>query len=160
MALTDVYGANYKAAYVTVPSSKNNGERGAPVRCMLESFTFDADGAASETVYMGRLPAGAKVLSCRLYGPDLGGTGTIEVGNSASVDGSATDAADVDSFIDSVDGSGQAFDTSDNSAASNRGPSIGITRFSTDVNVILTFTGATSGATGKIIYLDLKYIVE
>jgi hypothetical protein len=160
MAFTVKTGTNYTSSFVTVPSSKNNGENGAPVRKLWESFTLDADAAASETVIMGRLPAGAKVIMCRLYGPDLGGTGTIEVGNSVSVDGSATDALDVDSFIDAVDSSGQAFDTSDNSSAANRGPAIGLIRFSTEVNVILTFTGATSGATAKIIYLDLSYIVE
>lgn len=160
MALTDVYGVNYKKSQVTVPYSKiHQGENGGRVRCLREKFTFDADGAAAETIYLGRLPAGAMVLSARVYGPDMGGTGTFELGNSASVDGSGTDAVDVDSFIDAGDWSGQAFDVLD-SNSSQRGPAIGIIRFSTEVNVILTTTGVTSGATGKSIYMDLRYIVE
>jgi hypothetical protein len=160
MALTNVYGTNYKSAYVTVPNSKiHQGEAGGRVRCLYESFTFDADGGASETVYMGRLPAGAKVLSARVFGVDMGGTGTAELGNSASVDGSATDAADVDSFLDAIDHSGQAFDVSD-LTASQRGPAIGLVRFTREVNVILTLTGATSGATGKVYYMIMTYIVE
>jgi hypothetical protein len=160
MALTNVYGNNYNDAYVESPQTKiHQGERGGRVKVMYESFTFDADGAASETVYLGRLPKGAKVLSARVFGPDLGGTGTSELGNSASVDGSATDAADVDAFIDAIDHSGQAFDVSD-SASSQRGPAIGLVRFSTEVNVIWTLTGATSGATSKIVYMILTYVVD
>jgi hypothetical protein len=159
MALTDVYGVNYKAAYVTVPGSKiGGGEKGGGVQVIREKFTFDADGGASETVKLARLPAGAMVLSARVFGPDLGGTGTFELGNSASVNGSAIDALDVDSFIDAGDSSGQAFDVLD-SASAQRGPAIGLVRFSTEVDVILTLTGATSGATSKSIYLVLSYIV-
>tara|TARA_R110000868_G_scaffold268290_1_gene527507 strand:- start:864 stop:1346 length:483 start_codon:yes stop_codon:yes gene_type:complete len=160
MALTDVYGINYKSAFVTVPSSKiTKGEAYGREHVMYEKFTFDADGAASETIKLGRLPAGAKVISARVFGPDLGGTGTFELGNSASVDGSATDALDVDSFIDAGDSSGQAFDVLD-SASAQRGPAIGLVRFSTEVDVILTLTGATSGASTKSIYMILRYIVD
>ena len=159
MALTNVYGVNYKAAYQDVPSTKvGGGEKGGVLYILREKFTFDADGGASETVKLGRLPAGAMVLAARVYGPDLGGTGTFELGNSASVNGSAVDALDVDSFIDAGDSSGQAFDVAD-SASAQRGPAIGIIRFASEVDVILTLTGATSGATGKSIYLDLRYIV-
>jgi hypothetical protein len=159
MALTDVYGINYKAAYVTVPSSKiGGGEKGGGVQVIREKFTFDADGAASETIKLARLPAGAMVLSARVFGPDLGGTGTFELGNSASVNGSAVDALDVDSFIDAGDSSGQAFDVLD-SASAQRGPAIGLVRFASEVDVILTLTGVTSGATSKSIYLVLSYIV-
>lgn len=160
MALTITTGINYTAAYVTVPSSKYNaGDNKGGVRVMYEKFTFDADGAASETVIMGRLPAGAKVLSARVFGVDMGATGTAELGNSVSVDGSATDALDVDSFLDAIDHSGQAFDVVD-SASAQRGPAIGLIRFATEVNVILTLTGATSGATGKSYYMILTYTIN
>jgi hypothetical protein len=159
MALTNVYGVNYLASRVTVPSSKiGGGENGGVKYVIREKFTFDADGGSSETVKLARLPAGAMVVAARVFGPDLGGTGTFELGNSASVDGSATDALDVDSFIDAGDSSGQAFDVSDKDSA-QRGPAIGLVRFSTPVDVILTLTGATSGATSKSIYMILEYIL-
>lgn len=159
MALTNVYGVNYKAAYQDVPSTKiGGGEKGGVVYSIREKFTFDADGAASETVKLARLPQGAMVLNARVFGPDLGGTGTFELGNSASVNGSGVDALDVDSFIDAGDSSGQAFDVID-AAAAQRGPAIGLIRFASEVDVILTLTGVTSGATGKSIYLVMEYIV-
>ncbi len=160
MSLTDVYGVNYKAALVTTPYTQiHQGEYGGKERVIREKFTFDADGGASETIKMGRLPPGAMVLSARVFGPDLGGTGTFELGNSASVDGSGDDTVDVDAFIDAGDHSGQAFDVLD-SASAQRGPAIGLVRFEKEVDVILTLTGATSGATSKSIYMILKYIVE
>lgn len=160
MALTNVYATNYKAALITSPPTNHPvGEHGGVVRLLRDKFVFDADGAASETIYLGRLPANAMVISARVFGPDLGGTGTFELGNSASVDGSATDAADVDSFIDAGDSSGQAFDVSDQDSA-QRGPSIGITKFAREVDVILTLTGVTSGATAKIIYVELLYVID
>lgn len=159
MALTNVYGVNYLASLVTVPSSKiGQGEHGGRKYIMREKFTFDADTGAAETIYLGRLPAGSMVLNCRVYGPDMGGTGTFTVGNSASVDGSAEDAALVTSFIAAGDWSGAAFDIND-SQASARGGAIGITRFSKEVDVILSNTGVTSGASTKSIYLLLEYIV-
>lgn len=160
MALTNVYGANYKAAYQDSPQVKTHqGEKGGRVRCLREKFTFDADAAASETVYMGRLPKGAMVLSARMFGPDLGGTGTSELGNSASVDLSGDDTADVDSFLDAIDHSGQAFDVNDHDS-SQRGPAVGLIRFTKEVNVIWTLTGVTSGATNKIVYMIMEYIVD
>ncbi len=160
MALTNVYGTNYKAAYVTVPHSKiNSGYEKGQVYSMYESFTFDADGGASETVYMGKLPSGATVMSARVFGVDMGGTGTAELGNAASTDAAATEAIDVDGFLDAIDHSGQAFDVVD-SASAQRGPSIGLRKFLAPVDVILTLTGATASATNKVYYMILTYVVD
>ncbi len=160
MALTNLYGVNYKAQYVTLPPTTiHQGEAYGKERVMYEKFTLDADAADGDTVVMGRLPAGAKVIGARVFGPDLGGTGTLELGNSVSVDGSATDAADTDSLIDAADSSGQAFDVVD-SASSQRGPAIGLVRFTTPVNVTLRFVGVTASATGLIVYMIVRYIVD
>lgn len=156
MAFTDVYGANYRKAYVAEPRQRiQQGEWGGHVKVLREKFTLDADGAAAETVLMGKLPKGAMVLSARIFGPDLGGTGTLALGNAASADG--TEAVDVDGFIASADSSGQAFDVSDEDS---RGASIGIRRFTKEVDVTLTFTGVTASATGLIVYAILEYIVD
>jgi hypothetical protein len=156
MALTNVYGVNY-ANTVAVPAVKvNNGEYGGQEHVIRESFTLDADAGGTETVYMGKLPAGAMVISARLFGADLGGSATFELGNAASAD--AVEAVDIDGFIDAGDPSGAAYDILD-SAASTRGASIGIRRFASPVDIILTFGAATSGATGKIVYMVLKYII-
>lgn len=160
MSLTNVYAVNYKAALVTEPGVKiHQGELGGRERVMYDKITLDADAASADEVFMGRLPAGAKVIGARLFGADLGGTGTLLLGNSASVDSSGDDTADDDSFITAADSSGQAYDVVD-SASSQRGAAIGLVRFTKPVNVKLKFSGATSGATSKVVYMILKYIVE
>lgn len=159
MALTNKFGVNFKAALVTVPAARiHQGECGGKELVILDSITLDADAASGDVVKIGRLPAGAKVIGARVFGADLGGTGTLKLGNSASVDGSATDAAVDNSFILAADSSGQAYDVSDG-ASGQRGAGIGITRFSREVDVELKFVGVTSGATGVVVYVMVKYIV-
>ncbi len=161
MALTNLYGVNYKKALVTVPPLKiKQGELGGKKRLLIDSFALDADAAGTEVVIMGRLPKNALVVRARVFGPDLGGTGTLKLGNSVSVDGSGTDAVDDDSFITAADSSGQAFDVSDNATAAMRGAAIGKVRFSTEVNLTLTFSGATSGATAAVVYTIVEYIID
>lgn len=161
MALTNKNAVNYKAALVTVPAvAIHQGEYGGKERICIDTIALDADAADGDVVKIGRLPAGAKVINARVFGPDLGATGTLKLGNSASVDGSATDAALADAFIKAADSSGQAFDVGDGATAAMRGAGIGATRFAREVDITLTFNGATSGATGLVITSIVKYIVE
>jgi hypothetical protein len=160
MALTNKYGVNYKAALVTVPPSRiHQGEYGGKQLSLIDTIVLDADAASGDVVKIGRLPAGAKVLSARVFGADLGATGTLKLGNSASMDGSGTDAAVDNSFITAADSSGQAYDVWDGTTAAMRGAAIGVTRFTKEVDVELKFVGATSGATGALITVMLEYIV-
>lgn len=161
MGLTNKFGVNYKGAYVTIPSVKiHQGENGGRERTLVETFVLDADAADQDTVIMGRLPPGAKVLGARLFGADLGGAGTLRLGTSASVDGSLTDAAAPQGIIVDADSSGQAYDVSDGASAAMRGASVGLVRNATEVNITLLFNGVTSAATGKQVTMILKYIVE
>lgn len=159
MSLTNLYGANYKKSLVTEPFQKvHQGEWGGKELTLVETFTLDADAADQQSVKVGRLPPGAMVLGARIYGPDLGATGTLQLGNSVSINGKATDAAVANSFIKAADSSGQVFDVADGAAA-QRGAAIGV-RFASSVDVTLLFNGATSGATGLIITVIVKYIVD
>jgi hypothetical protein len=161
MALTNKYGVNYKAALVTVPSARiHQGEYGGKELVLYDKIVLDADAASGDVVKIGRLPAGAKVIGARVFGADLGGTGTLKLGNSASMDGTTDDAADDDSFITAADSSGQAFDVVDGASAAMRGAAIGLVRFTKEVDVELKFVGVTSGATAVTIYVIVKYIVD
>ncbi len=160
MALTNVYGVNYKRGLVTVPNKRNHqGDWGGKIHYMEDTITLDADAADTDEVFVGRLPPGAKVIAARVFGADLGATGTLKLGNSASVDGTTDDAADDDSFITGADSSGQAYDVSDGASATMRGAAIRKVRFTKEVNVKLKFNGATSGATGAVIYVQVLYII-
>lgn len=161
MALTIKYGANYKTAFVDTPRKMiHQGEYGGKERVCVDSITLDADAADQDTVKIGRLPAGAKVISARVFGPDLGATGTLKLGISASLDGSGDDAADDDAFIKAADSSGQAFDVGDGATAAMRGASIGLVRNTKECDITLLFNGATSGATGFKVVSIVKYIIE
>lgn len=161
MALTNKYGVNFKKSLVTVPPLKvHQGEYGGKIMTMMDSITLDADAADGDVVKVGRIPKGALVLAAKLFGPDLGGAGTLKLGNSASVDGSATDAAVDSAFITAADSSGQAFDVSSGATAAMRGASIQKVRFASEVDLELKFNGATSGATGLIIYSRIDYVID
>lgn len=161
MAIGSDYGVNYKAALVTVPYVKvHQGEYGGKERVMIDTYVFAAEAADTDTIKLGRLPAGAKVINARVFGPDLGGTGTLKLGNTASVDGSGTDALAATSFIVAADSSGQAFDVGDGATAAMRGAAIGKVRFSREVDILLTFNGATAAATGATLVCIVKYIVD
>jgi hypothetical protein len=69
--MAELSGKNYTKAFVNVPSERPNvGEYGGAVKVLLD--TIDA-GAAADTVNIGKLPKGAKVLSVNSVG--LGGAG-------------------------------------------------------------------------------------
>lgn len=161
MGLTNKFGVNYKGAFQATPRvNVHQGEYGGKERVMIDTIVLDAEAASGDVVKMGRLPAGAKVLGARVFGADLGGAGTLKLGNSASVDGSLTDAAVDNSFITAADSSGQAFDVGDGATAAMRGAGIGVTRFSREVDIELKFVGVTASGTGVTITSIVKYIVE
>lgn len=160
MAFTNVYAANYKNAFQDSPAVKiQQGEYGGRKLVMYDQFTLDADGGASETVYFGRLPKGALVLNARLFtDSDLGGTGTIELGHTAGLNDSTAETLNVDAFLEAADASGQAEDVISSESA-QRGSRIGGTRLADEVDVIATFTGATSSATGAVVTVILEYVL-
>lgn len=155
-----VNGVNYKAALVTVPPAKvHQGEWGGKELTMIDTYTMTGDAADGDIINMGRLPAGAKVLSARIFGADLGGTGTLKLGHTASNDGSGSDSALANAYIKAADSSGQAWDVTDGSTAAMRGADIGLVRLSKECDLQLAFVGATSGATGVVITSIVKYVV-
>lgn len=158
MSFSADYGDNTEAALgVARPQVlKRQGEGGGKVRVLREVFTLPADAAANAVVKMGKLPKGAMVIAARLFGPDLGGTGTLLLGNAASADGAET--ADDNGFIDAADSSGQVFDVK--AEGTNRGAKVGITRLAGEVDVELKFSGATSSATGLKVYMIVQYLVD
>lgn len=65
-------GKNYQKAYVNSPSERPNvGEYGGSVKILLDSS--DA-GIAADTIKIGKLPKGAKVLSVNSVGLGTGGS--------------------------------------------------------------------------------------
>jgi len=144
-----LYGKN--ATLLRANKKAGVGEVNGHVKTMYDEFTFTGEAANADTLDIGApLPKGARVLACVLKAPDLGGTGTVDVGHLANAGGDSAVAA---GFISAQDTSGQA------SQGSGNGASIG-KKFAAETQTQLTFTGATASATGKTIQCWISYIVD
>jgi hypothetical protein len=162
--MATIYGYNYNRAFITTPFRKAPpGEINGKIRHIVERVTLAADAASGDVARVGKLPKNSRVVFAQLSGPDLGGTGTLLLGNAANTAASpvGTDAADDDSLLAAVDSSGQAFVVSSSSSAAQRGVKMGDpTRWTAETEIELKFSGATSGATAKSIDVLIGYILD
>lgn len=146
--MSTLYGLNYDRAY-----NKNRmmgvGEYNGHKKVMYDELTFAAEAANNDILKVGKLPKGARVLSCTVKSPDLGGTGTLNIGTPSN----GVEAADADGFVVGADASGQAVQ------ASGNGANIGV-KFSAETDIEVTFVGATASATGKKLQVWTEYIVD
>lgn len=147
--MSTLYGRNYDEVYNN-NGKVDPGEYNGHKKVLFEDYTFVAEASSADILKLGKLPKGARVLSATLKSPDLGGTGTIDVGTLANDEG---DAADQDGFIAAADASGQAVQQA------GSGANIG-KKFSGETVVQAYFNGATGSATGKTIQVWIEYIVD
>lgn len=151
--MTDLFGVNYKKVYQDDPSGKaNKGEYNGHKKVLFDEHTFAADvNAIGDKIYIGKLPAGARVLKAVVKSPSLGTTGIVHLGHEASESGDIT--ADADAFVVSADAGGQAVQDS--------GSGLGIgKRFDEAVTVLLELTEATDAAQDDKIQAWLEYVVD
>lgn len=140
-------GTNYGNAY---PSSGAVGrfavgEYDGRVRMMRDSYTFGADVfSASDFIYVGKIPAGARVIGAGIQGPSLGTTGIFDLGT----------ADDPNGFVSGADMGGQAAVKLGSTEAL-----IG-TKFTEETNLILDCTEATDSANGDTIQAWIQYVME
>jgi hypothetical protein len=142
-----LFGKN--ATLINAAKKAGVGEVNGHSKTMYDEYTLLADAANLDTIDLGaKLPKGARVTSCVLKAPDLGGTGTMDVGYLAN----GVDAAALTGFIAAGDTSGQA------SQISGSGASIG-KKLGAETTVRATFNGVTASATGKTVQVWVHYIV-
>lgn len=156
------YGSNATKREVNVPSQKaGNGEEGGVVRCLYDSFALSADLTTSDTIKMGFIPKGARVLDVHVAFDDLDASGgTMDIGWLASAvldaDGAAVVLADADGFINDADvTSADVIKMSDN-LANGAGQ---FKSFDEAVQVSISF-GADTDATSGNIKVSVYYIVD
>ena len=135
--------ANYTKAFLAQPQSMvRPGEYGGNVVVSYDEYTTLAIIADAVTMRVGRIPKGARVLSCVVKTPDLGGTGTLNIGIAGTANG----------FFASLDASGQAVHSS------STGALVG-SLFEAETDVIITFAGATATVGAKI-QVIIQYILN
>lgn len=150
--MANYYSSQYQKAYVDVPSQNiNPGEQGGKIKSLVASYTVPTadELATTDTLFLGKLPAGARVVDAKIVCPATGATGILDVGYQAN----GVDAADLDGFIDGVDPGAAAV------CANGNGVAIG-KKFSVETNVVLTPTEITADAGTKTIVVVISYVVE
>lgn len=100
--MSTLYGNQYQAALVDVPSSKIKGkDLGGDVKRMYFDFDVSAAPIAGDVIKLGKLPKGARVHNACLQFPDLGTAGILNLGWAAGAEG--LEAADADGLLVNVD---------------------------------------------------------
>lgn len=119
----------------------------------VEAVIGQAVADVADTVSFCKLPKGARVTGWKILSPSLGSTGIFDLGHKASADGSIV--ADTDAFGTGLDAGGQA--VLGQPTASDAGL---FKKFDQEVDVIATFTEATTAATSPVIKLMLHYVID
>ena len=153
------YGNNYKAKYITVPETKIPvGEQRGVVRVAYDKFDMATDGlgvTTSDTIYMQKIPAGARVIDAWLKFADMGTSGVVDIGWQASADGVET--ADADGIFSAIDV--QAAADCLLASQDDASPLVVNREFSSEVGVVMVFSTLTTATTGTI-ELTIQYVID
>lgn len=155
------YGANFNNIFQTQPSIKVDvTDWHSRVRCMYDSFTQPAAAvlAIGDKVYMGRLPAGAKIVSACLVNNDHGGTGVVDVGYEyvSPADGSNV----TNGIFSAVDIHTAALVSLMPSGAVVQPSWMLAGAFLGEVNLVITVTTATDGTVAGNFQLLVQYVLD
>ncbi len=154
-------GVNYANTQLTPIEQIEQGQYNVPTMRILDQFVLTADLASNDTIAVGGpIPAGAVVLDAKFAAPvGLGGSAAINFGylaGAAQLTGSPTpQAVDLTAFFSALPCSSAVFASAFGSTY--QGDYYTQTPLTSQVQAILTCSVATSGATGKSIYVDISY---
>lgn len=147
--MAKLYSNQYQDAYVSVPSVKiDPGQVNAHKKVLFADITFAAELATTDTVYLGKLPKGARVLNCMLRFPASGATGIVDIGYQAN----GVDSADLNAFVEGADPGAAAV------LAAGAGAGIGKV-FTAETTVVMTPTEVTAASTGDVMQFWIEYVV-
>lgn len=143
------YSNQYQDAYVSVPSVKiDQGEVAGQVKVAYADVTFAAELATTDTLYLMKLPVGARVLRTKVKFPATGATGILDIGYQAN----GVDSADLDAFHTSIDpGAAAVLEEGD-------GAGIGL-KLGAETIVVATPSEVTASATGVTMKFWIEYVV-
>ena len=147
--MANKYSTSYQKAYVDVPSAKiPPGEQSGEIKNLYCEFTGAGELATTDTLYLGKLPAGARVIGGMIKCPATGATGIFNVGYQAN----GVDAADLDAYVVGADPGAAAV------SAQIAGDGLG-KKLSVETTVVLTPTEITASFTGVTLKVWLTYVV-
>ena len=166
-------GVKYGDTLLTPQTLIEQGQQRGTPQVMKDQFTLTADLAAGDTIIMGGyIPEGATLLDCKISSDALGGSCTINVGWSVISEQFPTGGGGDTTMTAAATGFFSALPVSSATFASARGSSyegggIGPTastfenlKVTSPIQVVIAENAVSSGATGKIIAIEVTYIIE
>lgn len=151
--MAEVYGVNATLRN-NVPSEKiASGDHNSGIARSYDSYAFLAELDTTDTLYMNKIPAGAKVVGIKVSCGDLGTTGLFNIGWGASADGG--EAADADGFFAALDVKTAAQSNSEMAytvAGFNK-------EFSEEVQLEVVPTEITQAAIGEELHIEVLYVL-
>lgn len=156
-------GVNYTKTQATPFSAIDEGQYCGQTFHILDQFVLTADFVATDIVLLGgTIPEGATLLQAILTTGALGGSCTVSLGWQASptalTGANAAQAADLTAFFNTVAVSSATVATAHGSA--QEGDFYTQVPLTAPVQPILTCVAASSGATGKTIYVDIAFTLN
>jgi hypothetical protein len=152
--MANFYTTNYQKAYVDVPSDKfERGELAGKKRIIFGTIVVPTTLAVSDKIYVGKLPAGARITNAKIYiNKDLGASGIVSLG--LGVHG--TEVADADALVTACDGGeGPAL----NAAAAGQAGLY--KKLSYETEVYATCTEAVDGAVSDAsAFFEVEYVID
>jgi len=144
--MANLYGTNYTAAFVTIPSEKlPPGENTGKSKVAYDEYDLDgAIIAANDLIYMMKIPAGARILEMTLDSASLGTTGILQVGT----------LADPDRYIVSGDAGGQAI-----REKMPLGAAGAFEKLTVETQIIIKCTELSTATTG-LVKLHVDYVLD
>ena len=153
-------GVNYAKTQTSPPTQIDAGQYNEPTLHILDQFVLTADLSAGDTILVGGvIPAGAVLLDCRILSGAMGGSSSINVGylvSATALTGApATQAVDLTAFFSALPNSSATYASAFGSGYV--GDYYTQAQLTAQVQPVITCAVATSGATGKTIYIDIAY---
>ena len=144
------YSTGYQRAYVTVPSEKIAiGEQSGVIKSLYTEYVASGELATTDTLYLGKLPPGARVIGGMIKCPASGATGILDVGYQAN----GVDSADLNAFVEGADPG--AADV----AAQLAGAGVG-KKFTVETTVVCTPSEITASLDTLTLQVWLNYVVD
>lgn len=160
--MSTVYkGVNYADTQASPIEQIEESQYNAPSLHILDQFVLTADLAANDTILVGGpIPEGAVLSDAKFAAPvALGGSAAINMGyqaGSSEPTGSPTpQAADTTAFFSALPCSSATWASAFGSTY--QGDYYTQVALTSQVQPVITCSVATSGATGKSIYVDISY---
>lgn len=145
--MANLYGTSYAARYNTEPLTfYPKGDFNAHVKCLYETYALpSAVIAQNDLIYVGKLPAGAKIQNVVMLSPTMGGTGTFQVGT----------VADSDRYISSLDaGDGAAIGEMVDAVHAGQ-----FEELTVETEIVIKCTEATTATSGTL-KIAIYYVVD